>query len=263
MRLLKPGLCAALAVCSFEASAQHDLPERVSEIHALLMNARAASEAAASAGSVEEIKNQADAVFAIVWGQPSGLIEAPAGAAHIHGWKTRWQTDGTEFDEDHVSLHGSDPPRVSDPERLGIMGRGRDLIRVYADSSASAHIAHVIASVSNVIGWMRLDEGVTKGERQPRIDLTYVWDAPSRFWNTSADTGWLGEVFAQSVNILKTGYGDHLESAQAHARDMTALIDRCLNGVDENGDGRIAPVMMEGGIATALEHARFAAMDTN
>lgn len=226
-------------------------------IDQLLLEAYRLSTAAESAASVDLVKQYADGIFATVWGQSSGLMGASTGAANMHGWKTRWQTAGKEFDENHVARHGDAPPVVTDPEALGIMGRGRSAIAAMLQQSDEPHIQHVIASLSNVIGWMRLDDGVTKGERQPRIDLTHVWDAPSRFWNTTADTGWLNEVFAQAVNIIKTDYGPDLTLAQSHARDMTALIERCRTGVDEDNDGSIAPVMMEGGLDTALAHARF------
>ncbi|MDE2958062.1 MAG: hypothetical protein OXU68_13800 [Bacteroidota bacterium] len=226
-------------------------------IDQLLADAYRESKAAETANTVELIKQHADAVFAMVWGQSSGLLGASGGAAQMHGWKTRWQTTGEEFDENHVARHGNLPPVIDNPALLGIMGRGRAAVALMLERSDEPHMEHVIVSLSNVIGWMRLDDGVTKGERQPRIDLTHVWDAPSRFWNTTADTGWLNEVFAQATNLIKTNYGANVGLAQSHAQAMTALIERCRAGMDEDGDGTVAPVMMEGGLDTALEHARY------
>lgn len=252
------GLALVLSVLVFSASAgAQSVSDHLTAIDQLLQEAREASTAAESAADIMSVKQQTDLVFAAVWGHPSGLTQDLGGAAHMHGWKTRWQTTGEEFDENHVERHGDTPPAVTDLAALGIMGRGRAVIATLLEQSDQPHMQHVIASLSNVIGWMRLDDGVTKGERQPRVDLTHMWDAPSRFWNTTADTGWLNEVFSQSINILKTDYGDDLSLAQSHAKAMTALIEQCRNGMDENGDGAIAPAMMEGGLDTALAHARY------
>ncbi len=225
-------------------------------IDQLLYQAHTASERAEQAASVQDLKMYTDTVFEMIWGAPSGLL-SNTGAALAYGWKTRWQTDGTEFDEAHVERHGSDKPVISDPEKLGIMGQGRAIVKMLVLHQEEPHADHVLASLSNVIGWMRLSDGVTKGERQPRIDLTHVWDAPTRFWNTTADTGWLGEVHAQAINILKTEYGEDLNTAQDHAKAMTALLEKCKSGIDENGDGTVAPIMMEGGLDTAIQHAGY------
>ena len=182
----------------------------------------------------------------------------------MHGWKTRWQTTGEEFDEDHVARHGKSPPNVTDPAQLGLMGRARHLraglVARYEADPSQGHLPHVIHSLNNVIGWMRLDDGVTKAENQPRVDLTYMWDAPSAFWNSSADTGWIHEAFAQALNILKTDYQGDVSLARSHAAAMTAIFSRCRSGVDADGDGAIAPVLMEGGLETALTHAGYAGL---
>jgi hypothetical protein len=116
----------------------------------------------------------------------------------------------------------------------------------------------IVAPLSNVIGWMRMDNGITKGELQPRVDLTYRWDAPMSFWNSTADTGWLFEVFAQAQNILKTNYDGDVEMAQEHADGMTQLLKKVLNGVDANGNGSVEAKAQEGGLRAALEQAQAA-----
>lgn len=225
-------------------------------IDQLLSQAHMASQNAEQAASVQELKIYTDTVFEAIWGASSGLL-SNTGAVLAYGWKTRWQTDGTEFDEAHVERHGSDKPLISDPEKLGIMGQGRAIVKMLVPRQEESHADHVLASLSNVIGWMRLSDGVTKGERQPRIDLTHIWDAPTRFWNTTADTGWLGEVHAQAINILKTEYEEDLATAREHAKAMTALLEKCRSGEDENGDGAVGPTMMEGGLDTAIQHAGY------
>ena len=236
--------------------AQDQAGAYLQNIDQLLSQAHSASQSAEKATSVKELKMYTDTVFETIWGAPSGLLST-TGAVLAHGWKTRWQTDGTEFDEAHVERHGSDKPVISDPVKLGIMGQGRAIVKMLVPRQEEPHAEHVLASLSNVIGWMRLSDGVTKGERQPRIDLTHVWDAPTRFWNTTADTGWLGEVHAQAINILKTEYGEDFATAQEHAKAMTALLEKCRSGVDENSDGAVAPIMMEGGLDTAIQHAGY------
>ncbi|MCY4158679.1 MAG: hypothetical protein OXE92_04640 [Bacteroidetes bacterium] len=246
----------AIYAIPFFSQAQNQSGVYLQDIDHLLESAYSASQQGEQSTDIQAIKSQADFVIESIWGISSGLL-TKNGAASVHGWKTRWQTDGTEFDQAHYERHGSDAPRIFDPAQLGVMGRGRAIIRMLSDSSNEAHADHVIISLSNVIGWMRLSDGVTKGERQPRIDLTHVWDAPTRFWNSTADTGWLGEVYAQALNILKTDYRGNLSLAREHISDLTILLDKCRMGEDENEDGIISPIMMEGGINTAIQHAEY------
>lgn len=235
------------------------------EMHDLAQQALASSRAAEEAASVADVKRRTDEVFAAVWGISSGLAnESTDGAEHAHGWKTRWQVTFSDFDSLFAARYGSAPPEITDPSQLGIVGRGR-YVRAQIEAMLAAeggearvgtHGPHVVASINNVIGWMKMDDGVTKGERQPRVDLTREWDSPIEFWMSTSDTGWLFEVFAQATNILKTDYDGDLATAQAHAADMTALIEKAMNGVDANGNGSVEPAKMEGGLNTALDHAR-------
>ena len=87
------------------------------------------------------------------------------------------------------------------------------------------------------------------------MDLTHQWDAPSAFWLSTADTGWLHEVYAQALNILKTDYEDDVATAREHAAAMTRLLEKTLTGFDADEDGSVEPTMMEGGLNTALQHA--------
>ena len=88
----------------------------------------------------------------------------------------------------------------------------------------------MLTPLNNVIGWQRLDDGVTKAERQPRIDLSYRWDSPRAFWQSDADTGWLFTVQAQALNILKSDYAGDLPLARQHAKALQALVKRCRDG---------------------------------
>lgn len=223
-----------------------------------------AARSAERARSVADVKAGADAVFALIWGLPSGLsAEDAEGAARMHGWKTRWQVSYDHFDEAFAARYGKAPPEVADPAHLGILGRGRHarmLLQAAADSQATPevrrHAEATIAALNNVIGWMQIDDGVTKSERQPRVDLTRQWDAPPAFWRSTADTGWLFEVYAQALNILKTDYEGDVATARTHAAGMATLLDKCLQGLDANADGTVEPVMMEGGLRTALAEAQ-------
>jgi len=113
----------------------------------------------------------------------------------------------------------------------------------------------VFASINDVIGWTYIGEGLKGNEMQPRISLTYMWDAPPEFWQSDADTGWLDAVFAQASNILKTDYGTDVAEARKHAAGMTELLQRVLNGVDADKNGTIEPKMMEGGLNAAVRAA--------
>ncbi len=245
--------------------AQNDIGEHLQAIDQLSRQALEASRAAESASSVDAVKAGVDAVFETIWGVRSGLNGDNRGAASIRGWKSRWQVTNADFDEDFAERYGTKPQEIDDPAKLGIVGRGRyarKQLQAVLDSenatdSQKLHAGHVIASLNNVIGWTMIDDGVTKAERQPRVDLTRLWDAPSEFWNSTADTGWLHEVYAQALNILKTDYGTDVAMARQHAAAMTQLIEKSRNGIDADGDGSIAPAMMEGGLNTALQHAEF------
>jgi len=252
----------AASLTGVEARAQADIARHLQAIKQLTDEALTASRAAAQAGSVAEVKQQADKVFTAVWGVPSGLAEEDTyGAEKAHGWKTRWQSDTDDFELETPEKFGVEPPDITDPALLGIEGRGlyvRKQLWAMAEADAgNAHYNHTIASLSNVIGWMRMGYAESRGG-MPRVDLTYQWDAPSAFWLSTADTGWLYEVYAQALNILKTNYAGDLAAARQHAADMTRLIEKALNGEDANGNGSVEPAMMEGGLNTALQHARLA-----
>lgn len=259
-------LVSGLSTPSF-AQQPDEIGRYLSEIHQLARTALEESHAAENAGSVAEVKQHADAVFETIWGMPSGLAsETARGAEHAHGWKTRWQVSPADFDSAFAARYGTEPPEIEDPARLGIVGRGRYVRKILeaamadenAPNSVRTHGEHVVTSLNNVIGWMKMDDGVTKGERQPRIDLTREWDSPIEFWMSTADTGWLHEVYSQALNILKTDYDGDVDVARQHAAGMTQLLSKALDGVDENGSGSVEPVKMEGGITTALQHAGFA-----
>ena len=229
-----------------------------------------ASRAAEQAQSVQDVKAGADAVFEAVWGLSSGLgSDGARGASAQHGWTTRWQTSPAAFDSAFAARLGTAGPAIDNPEQLGLMGRGRYIRSQFAvapDSAGpetpGARYSHmpIVAPLNNAIGWMRLDNGITKGELQPRIDLTYQWDAPMAFWQSSADTGWLQEAYAQAVNILKTDYNGDVAMAREHAAGMTRLLQKVLDGVDANQDGRVEPIMMEGGLRLALQEAEAAGL---
>jgi hypothetical protein len=240
------------------------------ELIDLAEEALEASRAAEQAQSVQDVKAGADAVFEAVWGLSSGLAaDGARGASAQHGWTERWQTSPAAFDSAFAARLGTAGPEIDDPQQLGLMGRGRFVRGQFAvapDSAGpetpGARYSHmpIVASLNNAIGWMRLDNGITKGELQPRIDLTYQWDAPIEFWQSSADTGWLQEAYAQAVNILKTDYDGDVAMARDHAAGMTQLLEKVLDGVDANDNGRVEPIMMEGGLRLALQEAQAAGL---
>ncbi len=219
-----------------------------------------ASKKAEKSSSVAAVKAQTDRVFEAMWGVPSGIAEAGAsGAVATHGWKTRWQSDTTDFKLETPEKFGTEPAQITDPSKLGIIGSGRRARKlIWADSmNANPHYNHVVASLSNIVGWMRMDYAPARGG-MPRVDLTYQWDAPSAFWQSTADTGWIFEVYVQAMNILKTNYGNDLASARKHAADLTVLLEKVMLGEDADGNGAVEPKAMEGGLNTAMQHARLA-----
>ena len=253
------------------AGSSGEIGTYLQQIEGLSQDALKASQAAEKAESVDGVKQHADEVFALIWGVPSGLTASGAtGEAAIHGWKTRWQTTYTDFDSSFAARYGDAPPEITDPQQLGIIGRGlylRDQLQAIADDSTASedkrqYAEAAIASLNNGIGWMKMDDGVTKGERQPRVDLTREWDAPKAFWLSTSDTGWLYEVYSQALNILKTNYDGDVATAQQHAADMTMLMNKYLDGEDANKDGTVEPVMMEGGLNAALDQAKKAGFTT-
>lgn len=259
-------LAAGLIAAPVQAQDAGDYLQQMAD---LSEEALTASREAQSASSVAAVKAGTEDVFEAMWGlSPDIDVDDPFGDVPVHGWKVRWQVSGSEYDPAFVERYGSEPPAITDPALLGIEGRGRHLRRqldaIAADESASDEdrdeANRIIASLNNVIGWMRMDDGVTKGELQPRVDLTRQWDAPSEFWLSTSDTGWLFEAYTQAANILKTDYEGDLDMAQSHAAALTRLIEKYLNGVDADGDGVVEPVQMEGGLYTALREAESAGL---
>lgn len=262
-----------LLFCGFglKANAQSDavIAKQLAEINELAEQVLAASEKAVNASSVDEVKMQADQVFSLIWGTTSGRSGTQAsGAVPIHGWKTRWQVDNGAFDEAFAKRYGIVPPEITDTDALGIMGRGRALRNMLqsrldngeVSEAERMHAEAVIATLNNVIGWMKMDDGVTKGERQPRVDLTREWDSPTEFWLSTADTGWIPEVFSQAINIMKVDYEGDVDEARRHAKGLADLAQKVLNGVDADGDGTVEPVKMEGGMKAMLAEARAAGL---
>ncbi len=245
------------------ANAQADISKYLSEIQIMAEQVLSHSEEAAGSSSVEGVKIHTNQVFELIWGAGSSVQNTP-GAVNIHGWKTRWQVDGGQFDEAFAQRNGTIPPEITDVQQLGILGRGRavrKLLQDVIDSDASSDLQKkqaeaTIASLNNVIGWMKMDNGVTKGELQPRVDLTREWDSPSEFWLSTADTGWLQEVFSQAINILKVDYAGDSAEARKHAQGMVDLAKRVLEGLDANDDGQVTPAKMEGGVKTAIQAAQ-------
>lgn len=244
-------------VAPSQAQPADEIADHLLAIQELTQSALEHSQAAESAESLDALKRHVDAVFAAIWGHPSG-IEDGFGAAEYYGWKTRWQSDVDDFELETPEKFGTAPAEVTDPAELGIMGRGLHVRELLYDLEGdNPHYGHVIASLSNVIGWMRMDYADARGG-MPRVDLTAQWDAPTEFWLSTADTGWIQDAFAQTLNILKTDYDGDLAAARSHAADLTALVQKALSGLDADEDGSVAPAMMEGGLDTALQHAGFA-----
>jgi len=235
------------------------------EMQQLTEQALTASRAAEQATSVADVKAAAGRVLQVVWGSAAAR-GAGDGAAEIDvpGWKERWQVTGGEWSPAFARRNGTSAPRFTDPRQLGAMGRGR-AVRGRLMALTTGNLANptaqkspteqAVASLSNVIGWTYITDGLKGNENQPRISLTYVWDAPPAFWQSSSDTGWLDEVFAQAANILKTDYGTDVAEARRHAAGMSGLLQKVLNGEDADKNGTIEPKMMEGGLNSALRAA--------
>jgi hypothetical protein len=234
------------------------------EMHQLTRKALARSRAAERAGSVAEVKAASGEVLQTVWGSAAARGAGNVDEIQQPGWKERWQVNGGEWAASYTKRLGTTPPKITDPRQLGVMGRGRAvrgrLTHVGPDRAAgspsdTAAVAQLVASLNNVIGWSYMSEGLKGNEMQPRVSLTYLWDAPPEFWQSGADTGWLDEVFAQAVNILKTDYGSDATEARKHAAGMSELLEKVLNGVDADKNGTVEPKMMEGGLNAALRTA--------
>jgi hypothetical protein len=234
------------------------------EMQQLTRQALARSRAAERAASVADIKAAAGEVLQVVWGSAAARGDGNVAEIRVPGWKERWQVNGGEWAPSYAKRLGTAPPKITDPRQLGVMGRGRavrgrlmhiDADRPIGSPADTGTRAQVVASISNVIGWTYMSEGLKGNEMQPRVSLTYLWDAPPEFWQSSADTGWLDEVFAQAVNILKTDYGTDVAEARKHAAGMSELLEKVLNGVDADKNGTVEPKMMEGGLNAALRVA--------
>jgi hypothetical protein len=234
------------------------------EMQQLAEQALATSRAAEQAASVAEVKTAAGKVLQAVWGNATAPGDGNTAEISVPGWKERWQVTGGEWSPSYAKRLGTAAPKITDPRQLGVMGRGRAVRgRLWTLTSADSPTkladtlaaGQVVASISNVIGWTYVSEGLKGNEMQPRISLTHLWDAPDEFWQSTSDTGWLDEVFAQASNILKTDYGNDVAEAHKHAAGMTELLQKVLNGVDADKSGTVEPKMMEGGLNAAVRAA--------
>jgi hypothetical protein len=240
-----------------------DARKLLGEMQRLAEQALATSRGAERASSVADVKTAAGKVIQTVWGSAAARGEGNTAELTVPGWKERWQVTGAEWAPSYAKRLGTAQPKITDPRQLGVMGRGRAvrgrLTRLAHDTTTAApqrtSAEQVMASINNVIGWTYIGEGLKGSEMQPRISLTYLWDAPPEFWQSEADTGWLDEVFAQASNILKTDYGTDVAEARRHAAGMTELLQRVLNGVDADKNGTVEPKMMEGGLNAAVRAA--------
>ncbi len=247
----------ALQMEPLSAAIKDDPKKQLARIVELSEMIKESASNAESAESVLELKNEIDGVVQAVWGFSSGLGEKDyKGASNQHGWKTRWQTTYTDFGPKYYKRYSQEPPLNTDPNQLGLIGIGRDLrknwLSVAEDSTRGEEerMAHksAIATLNNIIGWMKMEVGNIKAEDQPRVDLTRVWNAPKEFWNSTADTGWIQEVYAQALNIQKTNYGTDIAMAKKHVADLITLMSKVEDGVDADGDGLVEARMMEGGL---------------
>jgi hypothetical protein len=236
----------------------------LAEMQQLTEKALATSRAAEKAGSVAEIKAAADQVLQAAWGASTGRGDGNTAEVKLPGWKERWQVTGAEWSPSYAKRLGTLAPKITDPRQLGVMGRGRAVRgrlnaivagTIAASPADKATAEQVAASISNVVGWTYISEGLKGNEMQPRISLTYEWDAPSEFWNSTSDTGWLDEAFSQAINILKTDYGTDVAEARKHAAGMSELLQKTLVGLDADKNGKVEPKMMEGGLNAALAAA--------
>ena len=232
------------------------------EMYDMTQQVLAVTRAAEQAASVADVKNAANRVFELAWGQPSGIAPGDAtGAVSSLGWKEHWQVTGGEFHPAFARRLGTQPPRITDPRRLGIMGRGRAVRGRLEETTRGSSVAFLspeteaeraLVALNNVVGWTYVTGGLKGTEVQPRISLTHVWDAPPEFWNSSADTGWMPEAYSHAINILRTDYAGDVAEARRHAAGLTELLNRVLNGVDANRNGAVEPRPMEGGLAVAV-----------
>ena len=236
----------------------------IAEMQQITQKALATSRAAEKAATVADIKNAADQVLQAAWGNATGRGDGNTAEVKLPGWKERWQVTGGEWSPSYAKRLGTLPPKITDPRQLGVMGRGRAVRgrlnaivagTIAASPAEKASAEQVAASISNVVGWTYVSEGLKGNEMQPRISLTYMWDAPSAFWNSSSDTGWFDEAFSQAINILKTDYGTDVAEARKHAAGMSELLEKVLVGLDADKDGKVEPKMMEGGLNAALAAA--------
>jgi plastocyanin len=67
-------------------------------------------------------------------------------------------------------------------------------------------------------------------------------------------SAWVAEAVADALRVLSA---DSPGEAQAWADSLVAGLDLVRDGVDADGDGAVAPIVGEGGLLTAYEHALY------
>jgi hypothetical protein len=241
------------------------------EMRQLVQETVATSRAAEQAATVADVKTAAAKVITTLWGIPVSANGDAVVQYDVPGWKEHWQVSGAEFDQAFVKRLGSLPPKITDPRKLGVEGRGMAvrgwldpmvLDTVHGTAAERSARYGVFASLGNVTGWLHMSKGYKGKEIQPRASLTYMWDQPPAFWNSSADTGWLFEAYSQAGNILKTDYAGDVAEARKHAAGLTALLQRLITGVDADRNGTVDATVMEGGLDAAIAASGAAGLPT-
>lgn len=240
------------------------------EMRQLVQQSIAASRAAEQGANVAAVKTAAAQVLTALWGIPVAADGEAVVQYEVPGWKEHWQVTGAEFDPAFVERYGSLPPKITDPRKLGVEGRGmavRGWIEPMVLDSAGTVAQftareQLFASLGNVVGWTHMSKGYKGKEIQPRASLTLMWDQPPAFWNSASDTGWLFEAYSQAGNILKTDYAGDVTEARKHAAGLTQLLQKLLTGVDADRNGSVEAKVMEGGLDAALSVAGPAGLQT-
>lgn len=217
-----------------------EIGQYLNDIYQIAEEIREEINLAATADTVEGVKEHAEHVYELIMGVSSG------GSGHVLGWEERWY------------------PQSADVPGLDAKARyARELIQVLIDDPSSSndvklHGQFVIESLNNVVGWMIHGTGRKSGTLQPRQNLTYVWDAPTEFWLSTADTGWVHEISSQALNIIRVNYAGDVEEARKHAEAMIPMMERVFEGAETDADTLQWAYMMRGGLDIVMQHGALA-----
>lgn len=122
------------------------------------------------------------------------------------------------------------------------------------DDAKGHGLRRYVTEAARHAGFAAAQEGATD---PMKLHNGHVQFAAVNLLGPDGQSGWIGEAVTLAREIVAMNYGDDVAKATADAQRLLILVDRILNGVDMNGNGRVDPTAGEAAVMIAYPHAQF------